>query len=85
MNDRIKLNQKQNTDLIKSMYISCGFVMLMFMLMFISCGYVNYEINVYIHLEQAKVEFLSCIKKKKKCTNSKPFAKNYKVIIKILL
>ena len=60
MNDRIKLNQKQNTDLIKSMYISCGFVMLMF----ISCGYVNYEINVYIHLEQAKVEFLSCIKKK---------------------
>ena len=84
MNDRIKLNQKQNTDLIKSMYISCGFVMLMFMLMFISCGYVNYEINVYIHLEQAKVEFLFCIKKKK-CTNSKPFAKNYKVIIKILL
>ena len=51
MNDRIKLNQKQNTDLIKSMYISCGFVMLMFMLMFISCGYVNYEINVYIYLE----------------------------------
>ena len=51
MNDRIKINQKQNTDLIKSMYISCGFVMLMFMLMFISCGYVNYEINVYIHLE----------------------------------
>ena len=25
--------------------------MFMFMLMFIFCGFINYEINVYIHLE----------------------------------